>query len=455
MQIKTKLTYQFSALVAIILLISSTAVYLSFSKIRKEEFYDRLSSKSKLVAQMLFEIEEIDAELLKRIEENNPLSLPNEKIIIINYENQRIYDTDDEISLDISEEIINKTRLEGELRLIQKPYEIIAKYYTDKYDRIVVVAAATDIFGFGKLRNLRIILIIVFISSLLITYFAGRLFSIRALRPVSDIIDEVNHIEFPGLDARLKEGESKDELASLTRTFNKMLERMETAFNIQKSFINNASHELRNPLTVIRGQIEVVLMKERENEDYIKTLRSVLEDIQNLNQVSDRLLLLAQTRSEYSYSEFNVSRIDDALWSSRNEIIKLYPGCGIDIDFSNEIDDENKLMIYSNERLLKTAFINLLDNACKYSREKYVKVTLKVSFEGLIISFCDNGPGIPVREQEFIFQPFYRGESARMKKGHGIGLSLVESIIRLHNGNIKMESSPDNGSCFTIFLPYK
>jgi signal transduction histidine kinase len=295
----------------------------------------------------------------------------------------------------------------------------------------------------------------VFISSLLITYFAGRLFSIRALKPVSNIIDEVNQIDFPSLNARINEGESKDELASLARTFNKMLERMETAFNVQKSFINNASHELRNPLTVIRGQIEVVLMKARENSDYRKTLQSVLEDIQNLNQVSDRLLLLAQTRSEYSYSEFKISRIDDSLWSSQKEILKRYPGYVIDIDFSTEMDDENMLMVYSNERLLKTAFINLLDNSCKYSKEKYVTVTVNISMEGINISFYDKGPGIPKAEQEFIFQPIYRGDSARTKRGQGIGLSLVESIVKLHNGKIKLESSPESGSCFNIFLPYK
>ncbi|MCK7462304.1 MAG: hypothetical protein MZU84_09655 [Sphingobacterium sp.] len=161
MEIRKKLTYQFIAIVALILLLSSVAIYISFSKSRKEEFYDRLGNKAKLVAQMLIEIDEIDAELLKKIEKNNPLSLPNEKIIIFDYQNKQIYNSDEDHVLNIPEQYINKVRLVEKIRYVQKPYEVLGKFYTSEFDRIVVFAAATDIFGINKLKRLRLILLIV------------------------------------------------------------------------------------------------------------------------------------------------------------------------------------------------------------------------------------------------------------------------------------------------------
>ncbi len=181
MEIRKKLAYQFIGIVAFILWFTLILVYFSFSQTRKEEFYDRLSSKAKLVAQMLIDIDEIDSELLKKIEKNNPLSLSNEKIIIYDYQNNEIYSTDEENILEFSKERIQQVRLEKDIRFKQNGYEIYGQFYTGQFDRIVIFAAATDIFGINKLKRLRIIMLIVFVFSLVFVFFAGRLFAVRAL----------------------------------------------------------------------------------------------------------------------------------------------------------------------------------------------------------------------------------------------------------------------------------
>ncbi len=130
MEIRKKLTYQFIAIVALILLVSFLEVYFSFSGTRREEFYDRLASKATMVAQMLIEIDEIDAELLKRIEKNNPLSLPNERIVIYDYLNNVVYSTDEDSALHITLELIDDVRLNDEIRVKQKPFEILGQFYT-------------------------------------------------------------------------------------------------------------------------------------------------------------------------------------------------------------------------------------------------------------------------------------------------------------------------------------
>src|SRR3972149_8501647 len=155
MEIRKKITYQFIGIVAIILLLSSVAIYISFSKYRKEEFYNRLASKAKQVAQMLMEIDGIDARLLRKIEENNPLNLAKEKIIIYDYQNVKIYSNDIDSVLIISKNLVDEVRLKGDIRFSQKPYEVLGYFYTGHYDRIVVFIAATDIFGFYKLKSLQ------------------------------------------------------------------------------------------------------------------------------------------------------------------------------------------------------------------------------------------------------------------------------------------------------------
>jgi signal transduction histidine kinase len=453
MEIRKKLTYQFIGIVAFILWFSLVAIYVLFSQARKEEFYHRLGSKAKLVAQMLLDIDEIDSELLKRIEKNNPLSLSNEKIVIFNYKNEKIYSTDDDSTLTFSETRIQQVRMEKELRFRQNNYEIFGQFYTGQFDRIVVFAAATDIFGINKLKNLRIIMLIVFILSLVIVFIAGRLFAIRALAPISKIVHQVNGIEVANLNARLDKGNEKDEIAHLAQTFNKMLERLEAAFLIQKNFIANASHELRTPLTVITGQLEVVLMKARTSEDYKNTLILVLNEIKDLNFLSNKLLLLAQTGTTGGEPNFVPVRIDDVLWKSQKEVLNRNKIYSIEIIFEDGIDDDSKLLVSGNELLLKTALTNLMDNACKYSENHHAEVRLNSVNSILTIQFIDQGIGISPEEIDLIFHPFFRSKNVIHVAGHGIGLSLVMNIIAQHNGKIQVSSEMGKGSVFKLDIP--
>jgi signal transduction histidine kinase len=453
MEIRKKLLYQFIGIVAMILLLSSLSVYFSFSKGRVEEFYDRLGSKAKMVAQMLIDIDEIDAGLLRRIEKNNPVSLPNEKIIIYDFQDKIVYSTDDDHFLVIPAELITEVRLKEEVRLKQGSYEILGQFYTGKYDRYVVFAASTDIYGLVKIKRLRIILLIVFIISLFIIFISGKIFVSRALLPISNIMSEVNGIGISNLDARISGGKGKDELSQLAQTINRMLDRIESAFKTQKNFIANASHELRTPLTVITGHLEVILMNARTNEEYRKTIISVLGNIKNLNYISNRLLQLAQASSEFSEADFSLMRIDEILWQARKDVLKTNDEYKINIIFSESIDDELKLKVNGNEQLLRAAISNLIDNGCKYSDDHTSVIIVNNENDNLTMKFSDMGLGIPEEELKMVFQPFYRAKNAIGTKGHGIGLSLVEKVIKLHKGKITVNSEIMKGSTFTLTLP--
>jgi signal transduction histidine kinase len=454
MQIRRKLTYRFITIVAVILLFSSLAVYVSSANYRKDDFYNRLINKASNTAKLLIEVEEVDAKVLHRIEDNNPMSLPDEKIVIFNYKNQRIFNTDNKGTLKINQGLIDDIRLEGEIRYKQDDHEVVGFMFTDTYDRFVVIAAGKDIYGLGKLKNLRNILFLVFVISIIAVSISGWIYAGKALHPINKLVERVNNISITSLNLRLDEGDQQDEISQLAHTFNLMLERLEKAFNMQKNFIANASHELRTPLTAITGQLEVILMKERTEEEYRQTMTSVLDDMKSLNNTSNRLLLLAQASSETSKVDFSATRIDDLLWQAQQEIVKRNPQYSIVIAFSDTMEDEAQLTVTGNDQLLKTAITNLMENGCKYSLNHKVEVNVSPGSSNLFISFIDKGIGINPVDLKQIFEPFHRGSNAVGYKGHGIGLSLVERIVQLHGGRIDVKSEVGHGTTFTLALPY-
>ncbi len=453
MEIRKRLTLQFGGIVALIMALFSLAIYLSFAQYRQDEFYDRLERKAIAVAQMLIDIEGVDVQLLRKIEENNPTNLPNEKIIIFDYNNEILYNSDQNYIIKYDEKLLDQIRLNGSIKFSEGSYEALGIFYTGKYDRFVALAAARDIFGWQKLRSLKIILVITFCISLVIIYIAGKIFSARALKPIKRVMDQVDQISITNLNARVDEGNGTDELARLGKTFNQMLLRLESAFAMQKNFIANASHELRTPMTAISGQLEVVLMSERTNIEYRETLISVLEDIRNLGQISNKLLLMAQASDDNSKHYFTEFRIDDALWHARAEILKRNPDYRIHISFSESMDDEVFFKMYGSSALMVAAIANLMDNGCKYSPDHTVDLQLEFQGERIIMHFTDRGIGISEEEKSLVFQPFYRAKNVSGNKGHGIGLSLVDKIIALHGGTIDIISEVNQGSVFTISLP--
>lgn len=451
MNIKSKLTYRLLVMVSGIWLVASVAIYLSSAEYRKEEFYRRLESRATTAAKLLIEFEEVDAELLRKIESANPIKLPGERISIYNYNNNEIFSTDEDNLLVINPEILDQIRLEGQVNWNQGEVEIMGMLYSDKFERFVVIAAAHDIFGKSKLDNLRNILIIVFLLSIIAVAIVGLIYARIALQPISRVVDEVNTIGAGNLDTRIGEGNGKDEVAVLAITFNKMLSRLQDAFKIQKSFISNASHEPRTPLTSVMSQIDVTLLKERDTADYINTMKSVRDDIQNLSELTNKLLLLARTES---FTEnFSSIRVDAIIWQLASEMSNTHPDYKIKIALSSDIDDEQQLTVNGNEQMLKSVFSNLIENACKFSLDHEVQIGLSTVEDNMLeVKFTDTGIGIPQNEIEQIMQPFFRASNAVSVKGHGIGLSLSKRILDIHNGTLRITSVPGKGTTVTVVL---
>ena len=435
------------------MIIASASVYISSERFRRADFRARLAAKAKSTARLLFEAKQIEPDKVRSIEKDNPLSLNNEKIIIYNFLDQVVYSTDENSDINIRYDLIEKIRRGDNVSFRQGRYEITGLLYLAKLDRFVVFAAATDDEGMMHLEKLKIILIIVCSFSLLIIAIAGWFYSGKTLQPINGVISRVNEITVTSLNLRVPEGNGKDEIGKLAITFNRMLDRLEKSFSMQKDFIANASHELSTPLTKINGQIEVLLMKERTADDYHKALKSIHEEIRFLINLSNRLLLIARTSAEDT-SAFNKKvRIDEILFQARDQILKINNNYHVALDINHSLTDFNHLTVTGDEQLLSTAVINLLDNACKYSADHSVIVTLNRSEKSVELVFEDKGIGIPEEDLPKIFEPFSRGSNAVSIPGSGIGLPLVNQIIRNHNGTIKISSEISKGTKVIITLP--
>jgi signal transduction histidine kinase len=284
-------------------------------------------------------------------------------------------------------------------------------------------------------------------------FAAGWLFAGRALKPISDVVNRVEDISIKSLNLRVPEGNGTDEIGRLARTFNKMLERLETSFAMQKNFIANASHELRTPLTSINGQIEVLMMRERSSDEYKNTLASVLEDIKTLINLSNRLLLIARTSAEGPSTYSKTIRIDEILWQAKEEIKRFNEGYHIIITLDNSLTDSDQMIVAGDESLLTVAVSNIIENACKYSSDNKVDIKFRYVEKMVEIIFEDKGIGISEEDLLKVFEPFYRAANANSNYGSGIGLSLVDQIIKNHNGTIKISSQIGKGTKVIISLP--
>lgn len=316
---------------------------------------------------------------------------------------------------------------------------------------VVVVEGYFDTSAIQQLRN---ILIISFFAGLLLVGLAGWYYAGRALAPVLSIVGEVEQLQPTDLSKRVDPGVNRDEIARLAETFNQLLDRVEQAFRMQRMFLSNVSHELRNPLTVIRSQLEVSLQRERDVPTYQKALKSVLDDVNALAEVEEELLQLARIYNDPNSIPFTSVRLDELLWQSRQQLQKRFPDYRASVELGEMPADDQVLLVQANEALLQTAIQNLMNNACKYSPDKQVQVKVQFRDNGAhVVAVCDNGPGIPEKEQKLIFEPFFRSPRHIGIKGTGVGLSLVQSILTLHNIRLSVESPAGGGAVFRLEFP--
>jgi signal transduction histidine kinase len=454
MQIRYRITLAYTITVTIVLLLLCTSVYFFSAQNRINQFNDRLLRKSVSTQNLLWTYT-MKPEIVKNINRTSPSSLMDKSIILLDsgFDQLFYYQDDQTDSLVVPKNILSQLKTHPTVFFSVKERDAIAMRTAHNGKTYYIITAASDSDRAEWLPKLRLILILSYILSLIIVIAMGYFFSLSLVRSLSDLTGKINDISSTQFSKRLFAGAGKDELQKLAVTINNLLDRLQSSFNTQRSFIDNASHELSTPLASIGSQIEVALQRERDNEEYKKVLISVYEDVKRLNILVKSLLEIAKTSGSAKGIELAPVRIDECLMRLPAEVKKMNKSFEVSVSFEALPDDENDLTVYGNEELLFAAFKNIALNACKYSDDKKAIVSLKNEKGEIVVTIEDHGTGIAEGEKELIFRPFYRGADVNsIVSGSGLGLPLANQIIKLYRGHIEVHSTLGRGSIFTIRL---
>ena len=453
MQIRSRLTYQFTYLVSAILFVSYFVIYVFSQQNYKDKFYSRLRQKANTAAELLVNVNQVDSKLLGIINRANRDILYRENIMAYDTCHERIYRSNDTINFHIDVDRVKEVFKKKEVRFELNELEVLGTVFVTPEGQIVVFAGAEDQYSAENAKDLKNILIALFLLFVFIVVISGWFFAGRAIKPISEVIKQVDQLSPKSLEQRLKTGDSEDEIGKMVLTINRLLERIENAFKLQKTFIANVSHELKNPLTKISSQLEVSLLNERKIDDYKQTIASVLEDTQDLAAITESLLELNKISISDYQASFSILRIDEIMWESRSLTQKLNAAYKVIIDTQFMPENEELLQIKGDEKLVLTALKNLIENGCKFSTNKQAYVSLQIVEQTIEVKIKNEGKGIPEADIPYIFQPFFRAENTAASKGYGIGLSLVERIVNLHQGSISVESEQNGWTEFTVKFP--
>jgi signal transduction histidine kinase len=454
MKIRDRLTLLFTVIMGAILFAFAIAIYFAYSENREDEFYRQLQQQAVTKANLLFTAE-VEPETLQTIYRNTRNSHYQEEVAIYDTAFQLLYH--DAVDLDFVKEtvaMIEEIRLKGEIQFMQEGVQVVGFVFPFAGQDYVITAAAYDAYGYTKLRNLQLSLALALLIGMAIVFLTGRFFSKQALKPVAALADKATKIGASNMDQRLPTGSGKDELAELAQTFNQMLERLERSFTAQRQFVSHVAHELRTPLAAMRAELELARAQKRSPELYEQAIDHALLDAAKLSRLATGMLDLAKASYDQSAIHFAEVRLDEVLLDARQQVLKANPTYRVQITFEKETEDSQSLSVNGNEYLLRTAFANLMENACKFSpaHEAFVSIDFDTAYT--ILQVKDEGIGIPEAEQQQIFEPFYRGSNRGFVDGNGIGLSLTERIVKLHNGEIALKSAQGIGTTFRVSFPH-
>ncbi|MCC8174201.1 MAG: HAMP domain-containing histidine kinase [Odoribacter sp.] len=454
MKIKTRLTLRYTYITAITLLVFSVIIYICLERNRSKEFFQVLK-KEAITKANLFLDNRVDAHTMQLIYLNNLNFIDEVEVAIYDVRFNLLYH--DAIDIDIIEEdekMISEIIRKEEIEFYIDDYQGVGMVYPYKGEMYVLTAAAYDGKGIMQRNAIVVILVLIWVSGVIFCFFIGKSLAESALKPVADMVDEVEHITESNLDTRIQIVNRNDEIGELGVTFNNMLDRLRTSFDSQKMFVSNVAHELRTPLTALIAEFELGLLKERTNEQYCEIIKNAKKDTVRLERLSAGLLDFARANYDTSLITMKEIRLDELLLDARETVCKIYDNYKINIIFEKETENEQMITVIGNEYLLKTAVVNLIENNCKYSQDKTSRIHISYYDDKSILRFEDTGIGIAQADMENLFKPFFRGMNVQNIEGNGIGLALVHKIITLHRGTIKVDSLLDKGTVFIIELPH-
>lgn len=432
MTLRFRLTIIIAFIIVLITFFTSIAIYLLSSNHREQDFYTRLRAEAKVVFDDYLDKMIDSTGLIQKLpQELDDKTLYNKQITILTGDNKVLSSIPKQNTLRLSEKQLRLIKQKKEVDFDIKTHQVVG-LYLENYDEYIIVAAY-DKDGLEKQGTLKFFLAIVSTVAIIITLLLTYFFAGAALKPLTNLSNQISNTDVRKLEFIDSGQNKKDEIGTIAHNYNALMQRLQTAFEEQKNFIHHASHELRTPLATMFATTEAALHKEMNVVEFKKTLLSLKEDQNHLIELTNSLLLLSQFEKLQTNPKWSKLRIDDLLIEAMSYCQKLFTGLTVDFEFTNVPDDDSWLIINGNETLLKSAFTNLIKNAFLYSDDKRIRIIVEATAKNLVVHFDSMGKNLSELQIENLTKPFYQHNNVGSTKGFGLGLSIVERIINLHN----------------------
>ncbi|HXW69679.1 MAG TPA: ATP-binding protein [Dissulfurispiraceae bacterium] len=321
----------------------------------------------------------------------------------------------------------------------------------NKKDSLVIQCAEDIRFQVNLIKRYRIALFLSILSIVIVSASGGLLIAHRALTPIKNISETIDKISESNLSERMSVEEIPQELRILASSFNRTFDRLEMAFIRQKQFAADASHELRTPLSVILSQSEIILRKDRTAGEYRNSLATIKEAAIIMSEIVRKLLAIAQLSADNVGLRFESVSLSEIISESVKLLSPLAEHRGVSI----YISPLKPLAVLGDRSLLSELVNNLIGNAIKYNvPHGKIYIDLTKEPELIVIKIRDTGIGIPEGDLAKVFDRFYRVDKSRSREsgGSGLGLSICNEIVKLHNGRIEIKSKVDEGSTVSVYL---
>ncbi|MBB2954182.1 MULTISPECIES: sensor histidine kinase [Sphingobacterium] len=456
MKIRTKVIVLFSAIS--IAYIVSFALYVSYftKDSLQTKFYHRLEENATIVGNHIIQNDaynnkvyyEVTRKYLRQLSEGKDYLLR-----IVKGHTDLRYKPD----LPLPDAFYEEAIVKGKAQFLHHKTSYVALFFVDSLhkENLLVISAGVDEYGHDEQQildhtlisggSLAIILVV-----LLSFYFANRL-----LAPIKAINKELTQVDISNLNKRVKNNYSNDddEIGILISNFNAMMKRLDISVKSQQSFIGNASHSLRTPLTIIGGEAELALHHLDKNHEAYYSVEAIAKHASKMNLIINNLLLLSRTGFEGKIESKQWIRIDELLYDVQKSEKSMNPDCEIFLDFSHIPEDSSEMNIFVNPDLFYIAFSNIVSNACKYGDKKMVTISLVCHENLVVVKISDHGIGIPLHDQPHIFDSFYRASNVGAIYGNGLGLVLAKHIFELHHAILSVSSIENKGTSVSVYIP--
>jgi len=456
MKIRTKIVLLFSIISTLLLVVFAIYVsYFTYDSLQTK-FFHRLEENAVIVGDHIVHQKDENRELYIQVKRKylKQLSEGTDHLIRVSKGSDSVQFRPE---LPMPKTFYTDVIRHGKARYMDGKTAFVAVFFYDHLHRenLIVVSEGIDDYGHEEQRQLDRTLITggilaIFFIVLMSFYFADRL-----LKPIKDINNDLDKVDIAHLDHRLfsKFSNGKDELGILIANLNSMLSRLDISVQSQQSFIGNASHSLKTPLTIIGGEAELAQqLLPKEHEAYY-SLQTIAKYADKMELIINNLLQLSRMGFKGEVDNKVIIRIDELLYEIYKAEKSIHKELKLSFDLTEIPEDSDELTVFANPDLFFIAFSNIISNAFKYGNGQQVVVAISSDSKNITIKVFDQGIGIPQKDQPHIFTSFYRASNVGDIYGNGLGLVLAKNIFDLHGAELMLRSTEGQGTLVVVTIP--